>query len=154
MKVRLAHRIDHQQIVDCLRHFADFQPFEKIQKEAPEYNEHHIFKILDMISKAGIILVAQENNKIVGVMMGMIAPNLWLPNVKVLNEIVWWVEPEYRHTSAGARLYKEYVKQGEKLIERGDITSMSLALLSNSPKMNLTNKGWQPIETHYAYVGV
>ena len=47
----------------------------------------------------------------------MIQGDMWLPEVKSMREIAWWVDPEHRGSSAGAKLLKEYVGVGDRLVE-------------------------------------
>jgi len=83
-----------------------------------------------------------------------IAPDVWLPNVKAMKEIAWWVEPEHRGSSLGYRLLKEYVKCGEKMVEKNIIDTFTLTNMEISPDFNLKKRGWRPIETNYVYEGV
>jgi hypothetical protein len=83
--------------------------------------------------------------------MSAVATDIWLPNMRIMNEIVWWVNPEWRDSSAGLRLLKEYTKIGEQMVEKGDISTFTLTLLENSPKLNIQKRGWSPVETNYVF---
>ena len=76
---------------------------------------------------------------------------MWLPRVKIMNELVWWVNPEHRNSSAGLRLLKEYTKIGEKMVKDKTISTFTMTLLENSPIKDLQKRGWTPIETNYVY---
>ena len=152
MKIRTSTRQDDDAIIDALKEFADYQPLGRLQVEAKEYNDHHIRKILDAIRGNGMILIAQsKEGDVAGVFMSIITPDIWLPNMKIMNELVWWVCPHYRNTSAGLRLLKEYTKIGKKMVDSGKIATFTMTLLDNSPEIDLEKRGWDKIETNYVY---
>jgi hypothetical protein len=35
--------------------------------------------------------------------------------------------------------------------EKGSISTFTMTLLENSPKINLEKRGWSPIETYYVF---
>lgn len=43
-----------------------------------------------------------------GAILGLVFPHWWNPSVLVAQELGWWVEPEYRGTSVGIRLLKQF----------------------------------------------
>ena len=151
MIVRPATQADDDAIIDILKQFAEEQPFGKLKIQASAYNDHHVRKILSAIRTGGLCLLACEKEQIVGVFMSAVATDIWLPNMRIMNEIVWWVNPEWRDSSAGLRLLKEYTKIGEQMVEKGDISTFTLTLLENSPKINIQKRGWSPVETNYVF---
>ena len=152
MIVRNSTRADDDAIINALKEFADYQPLGRLQVEAEHYNDHHIRKILDAIRSNGLCLIAEtQEQEIAGVFMGVIAPDIWLPNVFFMNELVWWVCPNHRDSTAGYRLLREYVKQGKQMVEAGRISTFTMTLLDNSPAIDLEKRGWQKIETNYVY---
>lgn len=46
-----------------------------------------------------------------GVLMGVVYPHFTNHGYLVAQELGWWVEPEYRGTTIGARLLKEFEKE-------------------------------------------
>ena len=159
MRIRQGLTKDDDAIIDCLRKFADYQPWGKLKAEAEHYNDHHVRKILDAIRKKGIMLVAEDVEKrsltkpgdIAGVFMAIVAPDIWLPQLVSLNELVWWVNPEYRETTVGYRLFKEYQKIGEQMVKDKKINNFTMTLLENSPKIDLEKRGWDKVETNYVF---
>jgi hypothetical protein len=151
MLVRPATQADDDHIIDCLRKFAEEQPISKLKVEANQYNDHHVRKILDAIRQRGVILIAEIDSEITGLLMAVVNPDIWLPQIKTMNELVWWVHPEHRNSSAGLRLLKEYTKICEKKVKRKEIHTFTMTLLEDSPVSNIEKRGWAPIETNYVY---
>lgn len=149
--IRSATQADDDNIIDCLRKFAIEQPIGKLKVEADQYNDHHVRKILDAVRARGIILVAETNNEITGLLMAVVNPDIWLPQIKTMNELVWWVHPEHRNSSAGLRLLKEYTKICERMVKKKEIYTFTMTLLKDSPISNIEKRGWTPIETNYAF---
>ncbi len=151
MIVRPATQADDDAIIEILKQFAEEQPFGKLKIHASAYNDHHVRKVLSAIRTGGLCLLATEKEQIVGVFMSAVLPDVWLPNMRIMNELVWWVDPQHRDSSAGLRLLKEYTKIGEKMVKKGDIHTFTLTLLETSPKLNIQKRGWIPIETNYVF---
>ncbi len=151
MKITTATVADDDAIIEILKKFADSQPFGRLQVEAKQYNDHYVRKILDAVRNRGLILLAHKDGEIAGVFMAIINPDMWLPKVKIMNELVWWVNPEHRNGSAGLRLLKEYTKIGEKMVKDKTISTFTMTLLENSPIKDLQKRGCTPIETNYVY---
>lgn len=153
MKVR--HSLtaqDDDKIIECLKEFADYQPFGRLKAEADDYNDHHIRKVLDIIRKRGLLLLADgEEDDLAGVFMSIESPDIWIPKMIIMNELVWWVSPNYRDTSVGYRLLKEYTDACKILVEKGRIANFTMTLLENSPEIDLEKRGWDKIETNYVF---
>lgn len=153
MKIRHSVSQDDDAIIQCLIKFADYQPLGRLRVEAKEYNDHHLRKILDAIRKRGIMLVATQDDDIRGVFMAILSPDIWVPQLKTLSELVWWVNPEYRDTTTGYRLLQEYTKIGKQMVKDGTVANFTMTLLENSPPIDLEKRGWQKIESNYVYQG-
>tara|TARA_R110000822_G_scaffold147920_1_gene286876 strand:+ start:809 stop:1276 length:468 start_codon:yes stop_codon:yes gene_type:complete len=138
-------------IIELLKRFAQEQPFNKLKLEAENYNDHHVRKVLYNVRAQGVLLLAIKDSEIAGIFMAVKAPDVWVPSIRVMTELVWWVNPEHRQSSAGLRLLKEYTKIGEKMIEKGEIHTFTMTLLENSPITNLEKRGWNPVETNYMF---
>ena len=113
-----------------------------------------IRRLLDNFMRSGIIFVAEKDNKLQGMLIAQVVSDVWLPHVKTMREVAWWVEPEHRHSTMGYRLLKEYVKTGETLQDKEVIEGFTLTNMEQSPDFDLKKRGWQPIETNYIYEGV
>ena len=150
--IRQATLQDYDRIMSMMINFANSSPVSALQE--PVYDDMYIRRLLDNFIKTGIILVAEKETKLQGMLIAQIIPDVWLPHVKTMREVAWWVEPEHRHSTMGYRLLKEYVKIGEKLVDNSVIEGFTLTNMEQSPDFDLEKRGWSPIETNYIYEGV
>lgn len=145
--------LEHRpELVDLLVQFADETPVHYLND--PVYDAQHMMRTIDKIQSNGLVMVAiwnppQEPPQVVGTIMGAIVEDIWLPNVRILREIAWYVLPEYRKTSAGLRLLKQYSDIADIAINSGHIRAAQLTTLSTSPKLNLQKRGWQLVEQNW-----
>tara|TARA_R110001606_G_scaffold102569_1_gene224951 strand:- start:612 stop:926 length:315 start_codon:yes stop_codon:yes gene_type:complete len=102
---------------------------------------------------SGCILLAEEKENTIGMLIAGIAPDPWLPEVKTLREVAWWVDEEYRLTTAGYKLLLKYIELGNKLQDEELICGFTLTNMEQSPDFNLEKRGWRPIEKNYIYEG-
>lgn len=144
MNVRLANKFDQPEILDMLRHFREQTPIEDIKNcDDAEYisSLYHALLI-----GGGVALVAEIDDKIIGMILGIIEQNIWDPKKYLLRELVYWVEPEFRGTTAGYRLLKEYNKLAEQLKEQKRIHMYTMTKMVNSPDIDFTRFGYNKIE--------
>ena len=103
-----------------------------------------------------IVAVDTKNeDKIVGTLYGSISINPWTDRVRELREIAWWVDPEYRNTRAGLKLYKRYVQESKEMIEDGTITGSFMTTLETTGESGerLVSRDFKKMESHYIMEG-
>jgi hypothetical protein len=145
MLIRTGNRHDFDQLIELLTAFKGESPHEIHEgRDVP-----HLTNILTRCLHGGIILVAEDNKKIVGTIVAMIIPDIWFPKIHRLIELAWYVYPEYRNTTAGARLFTEYQRHAESLLSVKRIKNYSLSLLRQSPPINLEKRGFRLEEQTY-----
>ena len=150
--IRHATLQDYDDIMAMMINFANSSPYSALQN--PEYNDTYIRRLLDSFANKGCILLGIVEQKPVGMLIAQIQTDAWLPDIKTMKEVAWWVEPEHRFGTLGYRLLKEYVKVGKKLVEEQHIEGFTLTNMEISPDFDLEKRGWRPIETNYIYEGV
>ena len=151
MEVRSARVEDYDDIKSLMIDFANFNTVEDLHK--PKYDFVHVNKVIDHILKTGLALVCTDNNRVVGMLLATIQGDLWLPHVKRMTEVAWWVEEEYRGSSAGARLLNRYISIGIELQDRKDISSFTLTTLATTPDLKLQERGWEQIDFNWVFRG-
>jgi len=151
MKVRNAQVKDYSDIKRLMIDFANFNPIEDLH--APKYDFVHVNKVIDHILKTGVALVVEHNDRVVGMLLATIQGDLWLPHVKRMTEVAWWVEDKYRGTSAGARLLNRYIAIGIEAKDRGHISTFTLTTLATTPDLKLEERGWEAIDYNWAFRG-
>ena len=150
--IRHADLKDFDRIMDMMINFANHAPVEALHN--PEYEYRRIQHFLAQVLSNGCIIVATDADDVPqGMMIGIIFEDMWLPHIKTLKEVAWWVEEEYRNTSMGYKLLLEYVKFGKQLKQRGSVDNFTLTNMSISPDFDLEKRGWRAIETNYVYEG-
>lgn len=150
--IRHANLKDFDSVMQMMVNFANAAPVETYHE--PDYNYRGVQHFLSRIKSSGCIFVADSNNEIQGMLIAQICTDPWLPEIKILKELAWWVEPQYRNSSTGYKLLKKYVEFGKELQERGVIDKFVLTNMVNSPEFDLAKRGWREIETNYVYEGV
>ena len=147
MEVRKAQREDFYKIAMLFKDFANAAPVEYYHD--PQYNINHIYKRFDYVRMAGVLLVAEDDNNIVGFLMAAPVEDVWLSNKLTMRELAWWVDPEFRATSAGGRLFIDYQNEREQLLQAGAIVGYTMTMLEQSPSINLEKRGMNKIESIY-----
>jgi len=71
--------------------------------------------------------------------------NVWCPKVRELNELLWWVEPEYRNGTIGGRLWKAFDKEATEMLERGDIHFSITSVSASGPLIDYTKRGYKAV---------
>jgi hypothetical protein len=150
--IRHAGLKDFDRVMELMVNFANSAPVSAYHD--PEYNYRGVQHFLAGVKNAGCILVAEHEDTIQGMLIAQVLCDPWLPHIKTMKEMAWWVEPEYRHTSMGYRLLMEYVKFGKELQQKEIIENFVLTNMTISPDFDLEKRGWRPIETNYVYEGV
>lgn len=150
--IRHADLKDFNRVMELMINFANSAPIDSYHE--PEYNHRGVQHFLANVKSTGCILVGENNGEIQGMLIAQIMCDPWLPHIRVMKELAWWVEPEYRNTSMGYRLLMEYVKFGKGLQDKGIIDNFVLTNMTTSPDFDLAKRGWRPIETNYVYEGV
>lgn len=143
MNIRTANKFDLPYIINMLRHFREESPVEKI-KECN--NEQYITTLYThILAGRGLVLVAEYDQPI-GMIIGYIDQSIWDPDIRILKELVYWVEPEYRHTTTGYRLLKKYNELANELKLNNRIHLYTMTKLVNSPDLDFTRFGYTKTE--------
>ena len=147
MVVRGAVFDDYAAIKRFMIAFANANPFKGLHN--PHYNDVYANRLIDKIRKNGVALVAEKDGEIIGMLLAMVQGDIWLPIIKTMREVAWWVDPEHRGSSAGAKLLAEYTKVGDQLVDNNIISAYTITTLGMGDHLNLQKRGWSPIETNF-----
>lgn len=100
----------------------------------------------------GLLSVAEIDGKAIGMVAGVKAPMIMNNDYTVGAELAWWVEPEYRKTSAGLKL----LKFAENLARKAGVHMWSMMLLESSEPEKIAKiydkMGYKPAERTYLKV--
>lgn len=131
-------------MLDMLRQYRDHTPLGFL-KDIPVTN-HGTQIISTIMAGKGVALVAEVEGVVQGMLLSSISPSLWSPAHYVMTELVYWVNPEARGTTAGHRLLKAYVEHGQALKDQGRISAFFVSKMANSPDLNYGRFGFSKIE--------
>ena len=144
MKIRNANKFDLPGIIDMLHRY---------KKQGPTSftntfnNEDQVATIYaHIMAGRGLALVAEKDGELAGLLIAMIDPIIWDPDTRIMRELAYWVDEEYRGSTAGYRLIAEYVKQADQMVEDGRISAYVIAKMANSPDLKYDKFGFTKVE--------
>jgi GNAT superfamily N-acetyltransferase len=152
MNTRLANKFDVEDILSMLARFIKTVNLPANILENPDYDYfnklyHHI------ILGAGLAVVAEDNDRVVGMLLGIKDQHILNPNMIILRELIFWVDPEYQKTKLGYKLLKNYITEAEILRTNNIISSYTMTNTENLVNIRYEKFGFKKIEETYA-VGV
>jgi hypothetical protein len=114
MIVRKANKFDIPYFIHVAKKVQDmnFIPDDK------QVIEKHFNTLFTTILHGGGIAYVIESEQPIGIIVGIINENLWVPNMYMLTQILLFVDEEWRHTRAGYKLLEAYNEGVEELIKQ------------------------------------
>jgi GNAT superfamily N-acetyltransferase len=141
--IRKATKYDKPQIIEMMKLFRSESKIEQFQDLD---NEPYWNKLLDTILVgAGVIFI--EDGK--GLIMALINHTAWCDKTYQMYELAWYVKPEYRNTTIGYRLLKQYVDYGKQLKAEGRIRIFSIAKMVTSPDIKYNKFGFTKLDENW-----
>lgn len=111
-------------------------------------NMEHFYKgLIDMI-QSGTGLVGFKDETPVGFVGSLLLPHFLNPERKVLAEVMWWVDPNFRESRIGLLLLKEFTALADRVADEA-----SLSTLPSTPvkKETLAKMGFEWKELGFLY---
>ena len=109
-------------------------------------------RAFEMCLRHELLSIAEHNDVVIGMVAGVKAPMIMNNDHLVGAELAWWVEPDYRKTSAGLKL----LKFAEKLAKEAGVKMWSMMLLESSEPEKVAKiyakMGYKPVERTYLKV--
>jgi len=143
MNIRKANKWDLPYIIEMLKHFREQTPIPQMAKCD---NHEHINTLYHHLLLGGGLALVAETTHPIGMIMGIKNNSIWDPKIVELRELVFWVEPEHRGSTAGYRLLKQYIKQANEMIEENKITLHTMTKMTNSPDLDFGRFGYKKTE--------
>lgn len=143
MNIRQANKFDLPHVIEMLKHFRGQTPID-MMKECD--NELYVNKLFHTILVGGGVALIAEKEKPIGMIMGVMDQNVWDPSITMLRELVYWVEPEHRNSTAGYRLLKAYNEAAKELVEQNRIKLYTMTKMVNSPDIDFSRFGYTKTE--------
>lgn len=128
------------QCIDFDRFFGAKQ---SLMADDPAYTR----ELLATLITQHIVLVAVRGVELIGFIAGSLASHPFRPTLSVATELLWWVLPPNRQSSAGARLLNAF----EDVARDRGAQWILMALEAESPVRpeSLTRRGYRAKETSY-----
>jgi len=138
---------DIQQAIDLLKQFVKETVYQDLY---PQHgNDMHLGRLVHVVMTNHYAWLDLREGKAVGILLAVKEANMWAPAQKQLRELVWYVLPEYRHTTAAARLFAEYCRTAEALADAGQIQGYFASTMPTTGAVNLERRGFQPVQQTY-----
>jgi GNAT superfamily N-acetyltransferase len=138
--IRQATKYDKTEIIEMMQLFraeADIEQYRHLD------NIVYWNKLLDSILAGQGIIFLEEGK---GLIMALITHTAWCDRTFQMYELAWYVKPEYRNTTVGYRLLKEYIDYGKKLKEQGRIKLFTIAKMISSPNIKYDKFGFNKLD--------
>ena len=138
--IRQATKYDKTEIIEMMQLFrseADIEHYRHLD------NIVYWNKLLDnIIAGQGVVFLEQGK----GLLMAIITHTAWCDRTFQMYELAWYVKPEYRNTTIGYRLLKEYIDYGKQLKQQGRIKFFSIAKMISSPNIKYDKFGFNKLD--------
>ena len=141
--IRIANKFDVPQILDMLRNYRDSGKIYGVKDITDEATPIRI--LTHILAGGGIAYVDQKDNELIGMLLAVKTPYLWDHTKFVMNEIVYWVEPEHRGSTTGYRLLSKYIEHCDNLVEDNVIVNYTMSQMEGQ-QLNYSRFGLRPIE--------
>jgi len=138
--IRQATKYDKTEIIEMMQLFraeADIEQYRHLD------NVVYWNKLLDSILAGQGVIFLEEGK---GLIMALISHTAWCDRTFQMYELAWYVKPEYRNTTVGYRLLKEYIDYGKQLKEQGRIKLFSIAKMISSPNIKYDKFGFNKLD--------
>lgn len=145
--IRQATINDRPEIHQMLREYRSQSPL----KAHKSLNETSAIKLVDLIinENRGLILLAEDQGQIQGMIIGLYTFNLWDQDIRYMAELAYWVKHGHRGSTAAFRLLKQYKEIGDLLIDKKEISYYTISKMVNSPDLNYDRWGFEKLEEQW-----
>jgi GNAT superfamily N-acetyltransferase len=103
MTIRKARLEDVDAIVGMVGHFMAAKVGAVVYGEVLKFKPAVVTELARLVVERGAMFLAEADGRVVGMIAGCPIEDL-IARTPMFDEMVWWVEPDYRKGSAGPRL--------------------------------------------------
>jgi len=140
--IRLATRYDIPRLLEIVEAYAYENPIHKLGEQS-NHNVKYVEELLYSIIKGRGFIYIDANMR--GAIVAYKTSNIWSPQVKELNELLWWVEPEHRNGTVGGRLWKAFDERAKEMLKANEIDFVCTSISANGPLIDYTRRGYKPL---------
>lgn len=145
MKIREADKFDLPKVLELIDNFyngveLDLKDYGQLDLEYVNKLYHHI------ILGGGVAIVAEKDEKLVGIILAIKNPNIFYPDKTVLNELLIYVEPEHRKSSACYKMLVKFNEIAEQMIKDEQITTYTVTKTEHLDEIKFERFGFRKSE--------
>lgn len=144
--IRLATRSDLPLIADLIQEFLQTTSYEN---HTLAVDHQHLQRLTYTLLHCGYIWLYYHENVAVGLLIAVKEQNIWIPSKATLRELVWYVREEYRGSAGAGRLFVNFCRKGEQLMESGEIVGYFTTRMAVTTDYDLERRGFRLTERLY-----
>ncbi len=144
--IRSATRSDLNTVTDLIMEFL----------QTTSYHDHvqatdhgHIRRMMYALLYSGYIWLYYDTDTPVGLLVAVKEANTWIPEKKSLRELVWYVRESHRGTVGAGKLFVEFCRTGDRLLNTGEIDGYFTTRMSTTTDYDLERRGFRLTEKLY-----
>lgn len=143
MKVRKANKFDLPYYLHLVH---KIHQMKEIGTYDVPLDDEYLNSLFNTIIHGGGIALVVESDETIGMMIGVISPNIWSPQTLVMHQILLYVDEEYRNTRAAHMLITEYIDMCNDLVEQKRIGYHTISATKTMFDVDFTRFGYDWIE--------
>ncbi len=144
--ITLADRSDLDTIVALVTEFLSDTAYNKY---AVDVDHDRVKKLCWGCLQLGKVWISWDQAKATGLLMAIRESNVWIPEKISLKEMVWYVKPEYRNSTAAGRLFSAFCTEAEKQLNNGSIEAYFIGVMSSTNSIDFERRGFRLAERLY-----
>ena len=149
MNIRIGNKFDIDGVLKLIKEFVDTANLNPNIKDKIDYTYvnqlyHHC------ILGGGLVLVAEKDGDLVGLIAGIKSPNIWYIEDMALREIMFYIQPEYRKGRVAYKLLTKYNELAQELLDNKVISSYTMTKTEHLDQIDYSRFGYNKVEETWA----
>ncbi|MFZ2736620.1 MAG: hypothetical protein WBI20_14825 [Burkholderiaceae bacterium] len=144
--IREASKHDLPHLIEMMRGYAQEGPVACLGDEDKHDEDHVAAVFLSLMAGRGFVLI---DNDLRGMLAAIRGANVWCPGVVELRELAWYVLPAHRGATVGGRLWREFDRKAQKMLDAKLVDFVCTSVMATSPLIDYTRRGYQPLEATF-----
>ena len=144
--IRIATDKDIPKLVELLREYSKDIPVRCAQSS---FSPAVVANVIKTAIGLGLCFLA-EDEEIIGVIVGGVDRNIWSADTFEMTILAHYVKPIYRRGVTGGRLFMEYMRRSDELLEaKNKIRVSCLMAQPNGTNIKMEKHGFKLMQTTY-----